>query len=251
MAKESAEFRTRSAGGIVDALNREWRELEFGHRETASRWAARHHALVGNDSFDEILQAAWQDPDAILAALLAEVANGDQLAARVVLQSMIGRMIRMALRDPLAGIDDYISALWCQIRTYPLSNRPQRIAANLSMDTLKAVSTERRRLKQGKVSLWPPESFLDDAFGAWLLGSLSAAETEGEPLGAEQVLQRGRGLELLDEPTLKLPTGVYVDGLSGDVVARRNHTSAGSVRVRCSRAVARLAAHADQLIQAA
>ena len=68
---------------------------------------------------------------------------------------------------------------------------------------------------------------------------------------AEHVLQRGRGLELVDEPTLKLLTGVYVDGLSGDVVARRNHTSAGSVRVRCSRAVARLAAHADQLIQAA
>ena len=173
MAKELAEFRTRSAAGIVDALNREWRELGQVHQETASRWSAQHRALVGCGSFDEILQAAWLDPDAVLAALLAEVANDDQLAARVVLQSMIGRMVQMALRDRWADIDDYISALWCQIRTYPLSNRPQRIAANLSLDTLKAVSSERRWLKQGKVSLWPPESFLGEAFEVLLMGHVA------------------------------------------------------------------------------
>ena len=163
---------------------------------------------------------------------------------------MIGRMVRMALRDPSAGIDDYISALWCQIRTYPLSNRPRRIIPNLSLDTLKAVSSERRWLKQGKVSLWPPESFLDETFEAWLAGAVSD-RPEDDPLRADQVLRRGRRLDLIDDPTLKLLRGVYLEGLSGDVVARRNHTSAGSVRVRCSRAVARLAANADQLIEAA
>ena len=250
MATESAEFRARSAGGIVDALNREWRELGMGHRETARRWAARHRALVGSDSFDEILQAAWQDPDAVLAALLAEVANGDQLAARVVLQSLIGRMVRMALRDPSAGVDDYISALWCQIRTYPLTSRPRRIIANLSMDTLKAVSSERRWVKDRKVSLWPPESFLDEAFESWLTVAAAECAEDGQ-LRADQVLRRGRGLDLIDDPTLNLLKGVYLEGLSGDVVARRNRTSRGSVRVRCSRAVASLAAHADLLIEAA
>jgi hypothetical protein len=231
-------------GGIVDALNREWRELGQGHQETARRWSARHRALVRCGSFDEILQAAWLDPDAVLGALLAEVASGDQLAARVVLQSMIGRMVQMALRDRRAGIDDYISALWCQIRTYPLSNRPQRIAANLSLDTLKAVSSERRWLKQGEVSTWPPESFLGEAFEALLMGGVA----ENEPLRADQVLRRGRRLDLIDDPTLSLLRGVYVEGLSGDAAARRHHTSAGTVRVRCGRAVARLAAHADQLV---
>ena len=251
MAKESAEFRTRSAGGIVNALNREWRELESGYRETANRWAARHDALVGCDSFDEILQLAWHDPDAVFAALLAEVANGDQVAARVVLQSMIGRMVQMALRDPRAGIDEYISALWCQIRTYPLSNRPQRIAANLSMDTLKVVSSERRWLKHGEVSPWPPESFLGETFEMLLVGAASESCGEDEQLRADHVLRRGRRLDLIDDPTLKLLTGVYIEGLSGDAAARRHHTSAGTVRVRCGRAVARLAAHADQLIEAA
>ena len=251
MAKESAEFRTRSAGGIVDALNREWRELRNGHRETAIRWAAEHRVIAGSDSIDDILQAAWHNSDAVLAVLLAEVANGDQFAARVVLQSMIGRMVRMALRDPGARVDDYISALWCQIRTYPLSTRPQRITANLSMDTLKAVSSERRWLKQGKVSLWPPESFLDEAFEAWLMGAASEGCAEDEPLRADQVLGHGRRLDLIDDPTLNLLRGVYIEGLSGDAAARRHHTSAGTVRVRCGRAVARLAAHADQLVEAA
>ena len=63
---------------------------------------------------------------------------GDQLAGRVVLQAVIGRMVRMAQRDPRAGIDDYLAQLWCAISSYPLQRRPVRIAANLSMDTLKA-----------------------------------------------------------------------------------------------------------------
>ena len=44
----------------------------------------------------------------------------------------------MAQRDPRAGIDDYIARLWCVINSYPLSRRPVWIAANLSMDTVKA-----------------------------------------------------------------------------------------------------------------
>ena len=45
---------------------------------------------------------------------------GDQLAGRVVLQALIGRMVRMAQRDPRAGIDDYLARLWCVINSYPL-----------------------------------------------------------------------------------------------------------------------------------
>ena len=41
--------------------------------------------------------------DPVLAALLTEVSLGDQLAGRVVLQALIGRMVRMAQRDPRAS----------------------------------------------------------------------------------------------------------------------------------------------------
>ena len=49
----------------------------------------------------------------------------------------------MAQRDPRSGIDDYLAALWQVINNYPLRRRPVRIAANLSMDALQAVTRER------------------------------------------------------------------------------------------------------------
>ena len=143
---------------IVEALNRDWDELVHRHRGSLPGWSRRHEALVGYESLDLLLAAAQGHPDAIFGALLTEVSNGDQLAARVVLQAMLGRIVRMARRDPHAGVDDYIAALWCRIETYPLASRPYRIAANLSMDTLKAVHAERRWLREGEVTPWPPEA---------------------------------------------------------------------------------------------
>ena len=129
---------------------------------TVSRWADRHDVLAPCGSFDDVLSAARLDSDPILAALLTEVSIGDQLAGRVVLQALIGRMVRMAQRDPRAGIDDYLARLWCAINSYPLSRRPVRIAANLSMDTLKAVSREHRWLGRGDVTLWPSSESLEE-----------------------------------------------------------------------------------------
>src|SRR5688572_25297986 len=139
----------RRPHSIVEALNRDWDELVHRHRGSLPCWSRRHEALVEYESLDDMLAAAQGHPDAILGALLTEVSNGDQLAGRVVLQALMGRIVRMAGRDPSAGIDDYVAALWCQIQTYPLVSRPVRIAANLSMDTLKAVHAERRWLRQG------------------------------------------------------------------------------------------------------
>ena len=53
---------------------------------------------------------------------------GNQAAGRVVLQALIGRMVRMAQRDPRAGIDDYLARLCCVINSYPLQRRPARQA---------------------------------------------------------------------------------------------------------------------------
>jgi hypothetical protein len=114
------------------------------------------------ESLDDLLAAAQGCPDAILGALLTEVSKGNQLAGRVILQALLGRIVRMATRDPWAGVDDYVAALWCRIQTYPFTSRPTRIAANLSMDTLKTVYDERRWLREGEVPSWPPEAFCDE-----------------------------------------------------------------------------------------
>ena len=76
-----------------------------------------------------------------IAALLAEVSIGDQLAGRVVLQALIGRMVRMAQRDPRSSVDDYLALLWCVINNYPLQRRPVRIAANSSLACSTALSS--------------------------------------------------------------------------------------------------------------
>ena len=150
---------------------------------------------------------------------------------------MLGRIIRMAGRDPSAGVDDYVSALWCRICAYPLAARPTRIAANLSMDTLKAVSAERRWLREGEVTPWPPEVFWDEQHEHLFVGRRVRV------VGAADVLRAGRDRGVIDEPVHALLVSVYVDELTGSEAAARHWTSAESVRVRCSRAVRRLAAH--------
>jgi DNA-directed RNA polymerase specialized sigma24 family protein len=58
-------------------------------------------------------------------------------------------------------------------------------------------------------------------------------------------------MQLIDDSDAALLQSVYAEGVSGDRAARRFHTSAGTVRVRCSSAVRQLAAHAVELADAA
>lgn len=232
----------RRQGAIVEALNRDWDELQDRHRGSVRDWSRRHGALAECRSPAEVLLVAGGRPDAVLGALLTEVSKGDQLAARVVLQALLGRVVRMALRDPGAGIDDYLSALWCRILTYPLDARPTRVAANLSMDTLKTVSAERRWLREGEVTPWPPEVFWDEQHEHLFRRRDEVVVT------AAEVLRAGRERGVIDASVQGLLTSVYVDELTGHEAAGRHRTSADSVRVRCSRAVRRLAAHRDELL---
>lgn len=246
----SASHRQRGMG-IISALDQEWRELANGRSETVIRWAARHPVLATCQSLTEVLTVARLNSDPVLAALLTELSAGDRLAGRVVLQALLGRMVRMAQRDPRSSVDDYLACLWCVINGYPLERRPVRIAANLSMDTLNAVWRERSWLGGGEIILWPSGEALEELLQpAGLDGSSSDASP---PIDVEvhRVLEAGSLLRLIDDADAALLRGVYADGMTGDQAARRFHTSAGVVRVRCSKAVRRLAAHAVELANAA
>lgn len=238
------EHAVRPHGTIVAALNRDWDEQVDRHRGPVHRWSRRHGALTGCASLAEVLLAVRGQPDAALGALLTEVSNGDQLAARAVLQALLGRMVQMAGRDRSAGIGDYVSTLWCQIHAYPLAARPERVAANLALDTLKSVVRERRWLRGGEVSPWPPELFCEERLG-WPM----AADDE-QVFSAREVLRAGVERGLIDAATQEVLVSVYVDELNGSEAADRHWSSAASVRTRCSRAVRRLAAHRDELLAA-
>jgi DNA-directed RNA polymerase specialized sigma24 family protein len=232
---------------LVEALDWEWHELVSSQRAAVTRWGDRHVAFALCRSLDDILSAVKLNSDPILGALLTEVSTGDRLAGRVVLQALIGRMVRMAQRDPRASVDDYLAALWGVINSYPLSRRPVRIAANLSLDTLKAVSSEHRWLRRGDVTLWPSGESLEELLEP--VGLDGSAYDSLPPVDVEvaRVLEAGGLLSLIDDSEAELLHSIYADGISGDRAARRFRLSEGTVRVRCSKAVRRLAAHAVEL----
>ena len=236
---------------VVEALGREWRELDRRHPGTISRWAGRHDALAPYRSFDDVLAAARLYSDPVLGALLAEASLGDQLASRVVLQALIGRMVRMAQRDPRASFDDYLARLWCAIESYPLERRPARIAANLSMDTLKAVSREHRWMVRGDVTPWPSSELLEELLPPTCLDGTRYDSPQPVDMEARRVLEAGTTLGLIDDSAVALLRSVYVDGLTSIEAARRLNTSAGMVRARCSKVVRKLASHSVELAAAA
>jgi DNA-directed RNA polymerase specialized sigma24 family protein len=242
---------SRSRGfSVVEALDREWRELDRRHPGTVARWAGRHDALAAHGSFDDVLSVARRYSDPVLAALLTEVSLGDHLAGRVVLQALIGRMVCMARRDLRAGIGDYLALLWSAIGSYPLERRPARIAANLSMDTLKAVSREHRWIGRGDVTLWPSRESLEELLPS---ASLDGSRYDSQPVDMEasRLLDAGIVLGLIDDSAVALLRSVYVEGMTSMEAARRFNTSAGMVRARCSKVVRELATHSVELIDAA
>jgi len=237
-------------GRLRDDLNREWRQLLVEHEGQVVAWAARHPGLAGCEDLQSVASRASRGCDATYHALLIEAHRGDQLAARTVLQGMLGRMITMARRDRQAALDDYVAALWCVIARYPLAARPVRIPANLALDTLKLVRRDLQWWSRPAAVVWLAGRELEPVLDQWF----QRAEVDHAPaagLGAAAVIEAGRRLELLDEATSGLLRQVYVEGLTSAEVAARQASTSGSVRVRCSRAVSRLAAHAALLADAA
>jgi DNA-directed RNA polymerase specialized sigma24 family protein len=249
VARDVTTSSVRRGFHIVDALNDEWDRLA-PDRGTAALWAGRYGVLAACVDLDDVLLAINSEPDAALGALLTEVARNDRLAARTVLQAMLGKLVRMACVDDHVRIDDYVAAMWLRICDYPLARRPRRIAANLVLDTLKLVKTEQSlavRLERP----WPPGRRLDELHESASQRDIVDHQAQLAALTAAGVLDIAAGIGLLNPTVRHLLGSVYADGLSGEAAAQRHSTSAGSVRVRCSRAVRHLARHASQLAAAA
>jgi len=139
------------------AFEREWQRLVRGSlpgwlaaiatEEPPLRDFADPQMLLG---FLQRPDADLERKDAVLATLVAAAAT-DARAARVVLQAILPGL-RAQLRRLLLDADERAelwaivpSCAWEQIRTYRLARRPQRIAANLILDSLKQARAERAR----------------------------------------------------------------------------------------------------------
>lgn len=229
MQKPFAVPALRSPSALVDALNREWTAL----------------LAAGPPELAVQVEAAARGDDAALYPLVEATLAGDPLAGRAVLQSQLGRLVRMAGRDPRATVDDYVGAFWCVLARYPLERRPVRIAANLALDSLKLAHRERQWMGRSPTSVHPVGEELEP-----ILDRVRRRDEAVEPQAAD-VIRAGERLRFINAPTGRLLRAVYVEGLSGREAAARCATTPGSLRVRCSRAVHRLAEHAVELAEAA
>ncbi|HEX8508284.1 MAG TPA: hypothetical protein VF635_02125 [Propionibacteriaceae bacterium] len=238
--------------GIVVRLNTEWAGLQDRHSEVVRKWAGSHGALSACDTLADLLDAVRSDPDGALFGLLTEAARGNGLAARVVLQAMLGKIVRLASRDVNATADDYVAAMWCRIATYPLQERPATIAANLALDTLKAV--------RGESTAWVRRGLAVRVVRSELLVELEVQARDHAlldhnasvgALTADSLIDAASRLGLIDGLTRQVLLSVYAEGLSGRLAADRHQTSPEMVRYRCSRAVRRLAQHSAALADAA
>jgi hypothetical protein len=234
---------------LISDLNAEWAQLADLHRPTVDAWARQHSALTNCRELGDVLGAIRAAPDAVLNVLLAAAAAGDSLAGRIVLQAMLGKVVRLAQAHPDVGVGDFVSALWCRIQTYPLARRPVKIAANLALDARKDALAGRR------MSPWELSSGLLDRgwglhahLGPEQLLILDPPEAAHEE--ADRVLETACRLRLIDNVTAAMLRSVYVDGSSSRSAAAHHHTSPELVRYRCSRALRHLARHADALAAA-
>lgn len=257
---------------LIDALNAEWaefgrdRQLAAGTRSVIGRWSTQHPALAGCASPADVLAAIAADPDSVLASLIGihqafrrpGAPAGDHLAGRIVLQTMLGKIVAMTGRDRHHAVEDYVGQLWARIDSYPLARRPRRIAANLALDTLKAVTND--AAGQGRATTVPVTTaelelagLGHTAFGPGGLpvGPQAGPVDQADDLTARRVLRTAEDLGLIDEPTRRLLVSVYADGLTSADAAARHGLTPSTVRFRCSKAIRRMAQHATSIADAA
>ncbi|WP_026926134.1 RNA polymerase sigma factor [Granulicoccus phenolivorans] len=218
---------------FLDRSNAEWRALA-AHADI-SDWSGCP-GLAGATGLDHVLIAIRHNPDPVLRWLLVRSRAGCPLARRTLWQTMLPKLFRMARVDPRSRLSEYATALWLQLDR--MNPHRRNLAANLALDTLKAVQHERGSTVSGADPTDPTD-----------LGQLP--EPRPDALNARRVLRAARELGLLDAATTRVLTSVYADGLTGTEAAQRHATSPTAIRYRCSRGVRHLARHADRLLAAA
>lgn len=234
----------RDPGRVVADLDVEWAGMA-GEAGAVSGWAERHLVLRGCVDLGDVLGLVRGGPDEVLGALLRESRAGSVVAARVVLQAMLGKVVLLARADPSVGVDGFVAAMWERIRTYPIERRPRHIAANLALDARKWARREVGGWR--RVTPWPPGAGFADVVDRQRARECLDHGGDLALLTAGEVIEAAVELELIDPGAGDLLRAVYADGGSSAAAARSLGTSPAAVRWRCGRAVRRLAGHREEL----
>ena len=127
-------------------------------RRALMRWAAANDAFAGLRSLDDVRRCV-HDParrDVVLGAL-AGLAPTDDVAARTLLQSMVGGLLRLANgatgHDQEDAFEDMDSLAWERIHTYPVG-RPGPVGGNILLDV-------KKRYRAHRDSIERPSAYVD------------------------------------------------------------------------------------------
>jgi hypothetical protein len=129
-------------GNVFTALDCEWERLASS-RAIARRLPDVCRTAGGARTLAEVQRYVRRsDPaeaDQVLLALVARAIEGDDLAARALLQLLLPGTRSLARRWWALGDRDEraaaaVAAVYQRIRRYPLDRRPGRVAANVLMD---------------------------------------------------------------------------------------------------------------------
>lgn len=137
---------------ILRSLNREWSAIAGSPsaRRALTRWSSTHPVLSSATDLDAVLDLGFDPNDGPeVRRALAAVAPTDHLAARTLLQGLLGGLCNLAHhvgRDDEA-VDDIIRLAWERIRTYPPS-RPGSVSANVLLDVRKRYRREQDKARR-------------------------------------------------------------------------------------------------------
>lgn len=145
---------------IVQSLNEEWATVANSPaaRRALMRWTSRNPALATAHSVDDFVDTRtrphWGDQ---ALRVLAVEAPDDEIAARTLLQALLGGLVRLATQvahDDPDAVGEVVSMAWNRIRTYPSqrcgaggwqrpARRPQGAAPHSASMGLRSRTTKR------------------------------------------------------------------------------------------------------------
>lgn len=267
-----------------DGLNSDWERLsESADADVVRGWLIEAGALPAAGAPDSLAgqlvalerrDRTWgrAHSDLWMTALLVRVADGSALAARVLVQAMLPSAVMTARTLRGYGLDwdeaaqIAVASLYEVVLTYPLSRRPQRVAANVSMDTLRvarreavaeAVLTEAERLEEalaeemaasdpGVIAQLDLAELLEEAAAAGLADADAPAEQLAGARGemVELLLWALRARVLAADEVAELGSHYSDRSVPDRITAGDVGVSEAAVRKRRSRAVLRLRAAA-------
>lgn len=185
---------------ILQSLNQEWSAIADSPsaRRALMRWSAAHPVLLPAVDLDDVIDLGYRaDIGPEVRRALATMAPADHLAARTLLQELLGGLVNLAHRigRDHDAVDDVVSLAWERIRTYP-AHRPGSVSGNVLLDVRKRYGREQEKARQCQTGLEvaaPEPSAEDQALGAaFFVELVAASEGSGVPSEALGTIIRSR-----------------------------------------------------------